>query len=288
MVTYTRRAIVRGRKWNNASNWVDFGVTTPSMQHGKQYRHTPLIVRTDTVNAFDKVLRERNLTLSSRIETIERSEDVSHFWPIPAYEGEDMGVGQVSSNLRTRVSRIIATMATSSNYSVHGKSLSVYFQLAGKAVRTGRHNVAKEYIEALLNTKIIVVTQRDAWEDHYRLFEGLVSGAMVMSDRMLSLPEGLKNGTHLIEFVSEEDFINQTMYYLQHDEERLAIAHAGRREAMTRHRSWHRMEYIIFGQTLSSCIQREIGSECPYIVHANQTSKMLNGSTFDTASLTAV
>lgn len=277
MVSYSRRSTVINRSWNNISNWVDLGETEPLFFEGKYYRHTPLMVRTDTVATLDKVLRERNLKLSYRIETLERQIDITHFWPIPL-PNVDVGVGEVESNLRARVSRIIATMAEDTkNYAVHGaKNVSVYIGLAGKASRVGRRIVATEYIEAMLRTKIIVITQRDAWEDHYRLFEGLVSGAMVLCDRMLSLPNGLRNGTHLIEFVSAQDFINQALYYLQRDDERIAIATAGRKEAMTRHRSWHRMEYIIFGQELSFCDEAD-GSECPYIVHANATHKMLSG-----------
>ena len=76
--------------------------------------------------------------------------------------------------------------------------------LAGNALQAGRRSVHSDYIQAMLNSKIVVVTQRDDWEDHYRLFEALVSGAMVMTDRMLSLPKGLENGVSIIEFQSED------------------------------------------------------------------------------------
>jgi hypothetical protein len=61
----------------------------------------------------------------------------------------------------------------------------------------------------------------------------------------------------------------------------LAIAREGRRVAMSRHRSWHRIEEIIFGRPLTVCASEEemdsphLGDrdDCPYIVHANETSR---------------
>ena len=137
----------------------------------------------------------------------------------------------------------------------------MYAALAGNASESGRTSVARGYIEGLLNTKIITIVQRDGWEDHYRLFEGLLSGAMVMCDRMLGMPSGLVNGTHLIEFTGEHDFIEKALYYLEHDDERQAIAYRGRELAMTRHRSWHHMEQIILGQPITMC-PRGVGV-CP-------------------------
>ena len=277
MVKYTQRSIVFGRRWNETRQWVNPGDVINLTEDGKTYQHTSLVVRTDTVVALDQVLRQRNVKLSSPIERLERTKDLTQFWPAKvAGDGNDDTVGGVESKLRTRVSAMIATMgANASYYTAHGKPLSVYVGLAGKPAFDGRQTVAKEYIESLLNTKIIVITQRDAWEDHYRLFEGLVSGAMVLCDRMLSLPDGLQNGTHLIEFTSDSDFVQKALYYLEHDRERLSIAHEGRRVSMSRHRSWHRMEEIVFGQPLSICSEAA-DSDCPYTVHANETAPVLS------------
>jgi hypothetical protein len=126
------------------------------------------------------------------------------------------------------------------------------------------------YIEALLRTKILVVTQRDGWEDHYRLFEGIVAGPMVMTDRMLALPAGLENGTSVVEFGSEKELLSLINYYLEHEDERLSIAAEGRRVAMSQHRSWHRMEQIIFGRALTSCSLAKSTPDCPYIVHTSE------------------
>lgn len=95
---------------------------------------------------------------------------------------------------------------------------------------------------------------------------------MVMTDRMLSLPAGLQNGTSIVEFTSEEDLRSKILYYLAHDNERLSIAHEGRKVAMTRHRTWHRIEEVIFGDVMTRCSGRP-DSKCPYIVHASESRR---------------
>jgi Glycosyl transferases group 1 len=108
-------------------------------------------------------------------------------------------------------------------------------------------------------------------KDHYRLFEALISGALVMTDRMLSLPDGLQNGTSIVEFSSQQELGALIDYYLRHPEERFEIGRQGRLIAMSRHRSWHRMEEIIFGQRLTTCSNAAAPDACPYVVHNDET-----------------
>ena len=147
--------------------------------------------------------------------------------------------------------------------------MNVFLGLKGIAKNAGRLGAQSAYIEGLLESKIVVVTQRDRWEDHYRLFEALVSGAMIMTDRMLSLPAGYQNGTSIVEFSSAESLVSLVRYYVAHDDERQAIARRGRELAMSRHRSWHRMEELIFGRIRSECS----GPPCPYAVHSRNSRR---------------
>jgi hypothetical protein len=203
------------------------------------------------------------MTLRDKIEALDRPVDVTHLWPLQALESGL--VGTVNSNLRSLVSETLANLGNTSN-------LNVYVGVAGHTSSHGRSYVSSSYIDALLTTKILVVTQRDKWEDHYRLFEAFTAGPMVMTDRMLALPEGLKNGTSIVEFGSEKELLSLVKYYVEHKAERLSIAAEGRRVAMSLHRSWHRMEFIIFGRPLTTCSLPKSNSACPYIVHANETA----------------
>lgn len=260
-VTYTERSTVVSRRWNNKTNWVDTGRRTNRTLNGKYYLHTPLVVRTDTIENLHAVLQSRGMKLSDPIEEIERKVDVTHLWPLKLDK-----VGSVYSNLRTKVSVFLDKLAK------ENKEMNIYVGLAGDPVRTGRRGVKSAYIEAMLGTKIMVVTQRDAWEDHYRLFEALVSGAMVMTDWMLALPKGLEHGQSIVMFNSIDDLREKIFYYLKNRNERLSIAREGRRISMDRHRAWHRIEEVIFGDSLTRCTGKA-GSNCPYIVHTNETMR---------------
>ena len=256
-VHYSKRSRVNGRWWHSGKNWVTEGHVRSIEEKGKTYKHSPLVVRTDTIESLKHALDQRGMKLSDPIETIKRKVDVTHLWPV----GElDKAVGHVQSNLRHLVSNYLDQLGKETD-------LNVYVGLAGKAVKEGRRGVASAYIEAMLRTKILVITQRDGWEDHYRLFEGLVSGAMVMTDRMMSKPADIVNGTSIVDFTSLDDLKAKILYYLNHKKERLEIARRGRLAAMSRHRTWHRMEEIIFGNILSNCTKNPA---CPYIVHASE------------------
>lgn len=165
-VNYYIRNVITSRRWNDTTQWVDVGYKRDlsSFQQEQYYHHVPLFVRTDTVQALDTVLREKyNMNLASPIERLaDRNVDVSHFWPC-----DEIGVKETRhAKLRHQVSSVIAELGNSS-------SLHVFVGLAGSALQAGRRNVKEEYIEAMLHSKIVVVSQRDDWEDHYRLFEAL-------------------------------------------------------------------------------------------------------------------
>lgn len=148
--------------------------------------------------------------------------------------------------------------------------------ITGSADRQGRRTPQPAYVKAMLDTKIVVVTQRDEWEDHFRLYEALLSGAMVMTDQMLTLPDlGLKNGTSIVEFNTVESLVSLANYNLTHEDERQSIAREGRFIALSRHRSWHRMEKISLGSIVTECPTASSGSY-PYIVHANESTLVSN------------
>lgn len=92
-----------------------------------------------------------------------------------------------------------------------------------------------------------------------------------MTDRMLSLPDGLQNGTSILEFSSQQELGALLDYYLRHPEERFEIGRQGRLVAMSRHRSWHRMEEVIFGRVLSTYSNAAAADACPYVVHIDET-----------------
>jgi spore maturation protein CgeB len=74
---------------------------------------------------------------------------------------------------------------------------------------------------------------------------------------MLALPHSLKDGESVVFFHSMQDLQEIAMYYLQNPQERMAIARRGWEIAMTEHRSWHRLEEMLFGQGLTKTTVEE-------------------------------
>ena len=125
--------------------------------------------------------------------------------------------------------------------------LEMMLSPVGQRARTGRNSVQPDYVDALLRSKIVITSQRDRWEDHYRLMEGLACGALVLTDPMSTLPHHLKDGESLVVYRSLSELKEKILHYIKHEDERLAIAQRGHQIAMNHHRSWHGLERIIFG-----------------------------------------
>jgi hypothetical protein len=286
----TLNRIVPGKIYNFNDD-VDIGVDVdhPNRSRRKQSSilnrgggpplHAPYPVRSDTVQAIRDVLptlplvRHANDRFSSSPHTmnknkpcpatdLERSMDVMHMWVI--------GREYNDAHYRNEVSKVVASMngtwletmmdplgrsssssTSSSGSGTNGRPILTSTELQGKNSLAGRNDVSVAYVKALLTTKIVICVQRDKWEDHYRLMEGLAAGAMIFSDTMLGLPRGLEDGKGLILFHNLTQLRDQLVYYLQHEEERLAIAKRGWEIAMGRHRSWHRLEELLFGCPLT-------------------------------------
>lgn len=255
LVKYARRSLVMGRQWNGSAQAIVPGAL---VRANRLMVHAPLTVRTDIVRDMAACLNEAyNASLEYPLENLKRAIDVAHFWPVA--KPKTFGLDPFASRLRATVSIYLSGWGKNTTY-------NIFIGVVGQPHKEGRASPQRAYIEKMLGTKIIVLTQKDKWEDHFRLMEALVSGAMVIQDQMLLLPDGLKNGTHMIEFQGIEELPSLLDYYLNNEQERLEIAHRGRELAMTKHRGWHRMESIVFGKSASVCREGKPTSSCPYYV----------------------
>jgi len=74
-----------------------------------------------------------------------------------------------------------------------------------------------------------------------------------MTDLMLSLPKGLIDGESIVMYRSRDHLKELLMHYLHPDQDRvrLAIARKGYEVATSRHRTYHRMEELFFGNPIS-------------------------------------
>ena len=248
------RGIVKGRNFRN--NYIALGkILKPSYEDFLYTKaglpfHTPFAVRSDIANSIQDMLG--NLTTKSTTtspipyhpsDCLDRPLDIIHLWEIL--------LPSKRNDFRNLVTSKVSTMANLTHPLENERQLRVIAGLRGDRAHLGRWGVSVEYVKTLLDAKIVVVAQRDQWEDHFRLFEALSSGAMVLMDEMLSLPHTLEDGESVVFFRSLDDLQEKAMYYLEHTEERLAIARKGWEISMTAHRSWHRLEEMLFGKALT-------------------------------------
>ena len=129
------------------------------------------------------------------------------------------------------------------------KNLTGKVGVVGSLGKTGRNSINDQYVDELLHHKIVVVCQRDHWEDHLRLMEGFVSGAMVMSDPITHMPSGFQDGESIVIYHSLNDLKEKLLHYLREDmtAERLRIAKAGRKLAIQHHKTRQSYERMIVG-----------------------------------------
>jgi hypothetical protein len=209
-------------------------------------------VRTDLVNAIaESVINHQtyynisydtddlSIVLSTKLP---RPKDVISFWdPDHEYDPKTL----TKSQFRCLVSRAVLSLRNSSTSG--DNSISATAGIVGHRATSGRQTVHEDYVNALLEHKIVVVAQRDLWEGHYRLLEGLVSGALVLHDPMHPLPYKIKDGTNIVIYYSLQDLKDKILYYLKHDEERKSIARNGYMTAMKYHRAFQIMERYVLG-----------------------------------------
>ena len=240
------RSIIKGRHYNSQTSRLIPGMVAPNLATaGGPMLHAPYAVRSDILPWIPK----ERLSNSKLIFDHERPLDVFHPWQISTREGK--------SKYRNAVSRAIQRWngtqirSTTPTGGIHPVLLTTSTEEHGPRRTIGRNSANQVYVQALLSSKIVVVTQKDDWEDHYRFMEALVCGPLVVADTMLAPPQGFLNGTNVIFFSNIDELERYVKYYVSHEAERKAIAIRGWKLAMGRHRAWHRIEELVFGRPLT-------------------------------------
>lgn len=227
-----KRNIVKDRYYSNGIVYPG-SIATNEGTPGGPTLHAPFIVREKFVESLWEEARDPLKT--------NRPIDVAYFWKDGDYSHYGLHRKDVSHWLKDIFHRDLKKYKLKNFIDI----------VANDEAGMLQGHIQIDYAQKLLSSKIVVVAQRDEWEDHYRLMESLASGALVMTDPMLAAPAGLKNKTNVIVYDSPENLKQLIKYYLKNDEKRRAIAKKGYQLALGRHRSWHRLEEILFGKPLT-------------------------------------
>lgn len=83
-----------------------------------------------------------------------------------------------------------------------GRAILVWWDIKGGI---GRSSVQMNYVNALVESQIIVTVNPNNWEGDSRLGEALASGAVVLVDRMVDPPPQYGHGHHLYYYSSIPD-----------------------------------------------------------------------------------
>jgi hypothetical protein len=250
-IRLAKRSIVQDRYYDHTTKQIHLGNVVPNRRRQSHdddddndelpILHSPLVLRESFVNAIYNVTKIGE----SIYKTLKRPIDVGYFWNTGDYSH--------FSFYRRDVAKVVKTLHHSKITQKKRMENDVNLAYTDKK-GYGENNVQMEYINKLLSCKIVVITQRDEYEDNFRLMESLASGALVVSDRMTALPSGLIDKVNIVFYDSPSDLKKLIRYYLQpeNEKERMKIAAEGYKLAMGRHRCWHRLEELVFGRPLTN------------------------------------
>ena len=124
----------------------------------------------------------------------------------------------------------------------------VFVGIAGSAGALGRNFFQSQYFEIMAHSKVVVTCNPDRWEGDYRLFEAISSGALVISDEMLTpVVHPFIDHEHLVAYDRNDLRTLTSAIDRMLDDERLrsAIAQRGYEHAMRYHTTTNRIDEIL-------------------------------------------
>lgn len=108
--------------------------------------------------------------------------------------------------------------------------------------------VQPDYFDVLRKSKIIVNCGPPDWEGDMRIWEALLTGNLVFSDRIFTnhlWDHPLIDKKHLVFYDNLQHLQELLEYYLNHDEERISIGQAGKDFVLSHHTYVNRLDTIL-------------------------------------------
>jgi len=91
----------------------------------------------------------------------------------------------------------------------------------------------------------IHIDQAGPYAANMRLFEATGVGTLLITDWKENLHEMFEPGKEVVAYRSSEECAEMIQYYLEHEEERKAIAQAGQQRTLREHTYYHRMQELV-------------------------------------------
>lgn len=86
----------------------------------------------------------------------------------------------------------------------------------------------------------------ERYANNMRLFEATGVGTLLITDWKSNLHEMFKLAKEVVAYRSPEECVELIQYYLEHEEERDAIARAGQHRTLREHTYYHRMQELVY------------------------------------------
>lgn len=109
-------------------------------------------------------------------------------------------------------------------------------------------DVITEYYDIMKKSRIIVTANPPNWEGDFRLWEAMLTGNLVMCDRMVGmdlLEYPLIHKKHIIFYNNMDDLRNLIKYYTINEKESREIGREGREYVLKHHLFSNRADYVI-------------------------------------------
>ena len=105
-----------------------------------------------------------------------------------------------------------------------------------------------EMYQILQNSKMVFnqhINIAASYANNMRLFEATGVGTLLITDWKENLHELFEPGKEVATYQTPEECVELVKYYLEHDEEREAIARAGQERTLKEHTYYHRMQELV-------------------------------------------
>jgi len=104
-------------------------------------------------------------------------------------------------------------------------------------------NMFEDASKKFCQSKVVLnISIRD--DLNMRVFEALSSGSFLLTNYLPTVGERFEDGKHLVTYKTQEEAIDKARYYIEHDDEREAIAKAGHEEFLKHHTYEERIRTI--------------------------------------------